>query len=730
MNPTTIIASNRLPVTVSVSKDEGIRIDKSTGGLVAALREVHSKDDCLWVGHCGLFTTDPEFQAVKKSLDEQRFLTVPIQKKSYKGFYNGTSNGAIWPLSHYFTASIKVTDEDWRSYVEVNERFAEAILSVARKDCWIWIHDYQLMLLPGLLRLENSDLKIAYFHHIPFPSSEIFRLLSFREPLLRGLLGADLVGVHTFDYARHFLNSVVRIVGCETHVDEVQYGGRIVKVGAFPLGVDVDHIKEVLEEGQSSEDIAKFVEGKGDRLFFLGVDRLDYTKGIPERLMAFREFLKQHPEFAGKVSLLQLCVPSRAEISAYGNLKSTVERLVGQINGEFGRPGYTPIEYMYASFSESDVFNLYRQCEVALITPLRDGLNLVCKEYIAARDNDEGVVILSEFAGAAAEMGEAILVNPLDQKDMVRAMYSAVTMSTFEKSSRMKRLRRRITEYNNIAWSNSFQTAWKEASGKNSLKSKQILGKVREDLVAKIRDTKKFCVFLDYDGTLTPIVNRPELAIPSDQLLQLLKKVCSVSNWEVTLVTGRGRDFCETYFSQLPMHIVAEHGGFYRSRGISDWESQVVVEEFHEIKPDILRLLELYTRCVPGTWIEEKELSLVWHYRLAEQVFAKSQSMELTEALVNVLGKTSYSVFRGKKNIEIRAVTANKGHAIEQMLNRFNWNQGEIFMSVGDDKTDEDMHKVNPSENISIHVGKPSIYAKYYLSSPELLCGFLDELIS
>lgn len=723
-----IIVSNRLPVTIQKTASGEFNIQKSSGGLVAGLREIHRQENlCSWVGHSGICCSEAEYPYLKQQLTQDRFIAVDINKEDYDNYYNGMSNRVIWPLFHYFPETIHLIPEEWQAYQRVNHQFAQAVLSIAKPGDQVWVHDYQLMLLPGLLREANYNLSIAYFHHIPFPSSELFRILAPRALILQGLLGADIIGFHTYDYMRHFLTSVTRILGCETHIGEIHYHGREVKVVVQPLGVDVEMIQNQSETAHDKKEISHLAEEIGNRTVLLGIDRLDYTKGIPERLMAFRQFLQQYPQYIGKVTLIQISVPSRTDLQIYNDLRATVERWVGQINGEFGSPGYTPVQYLYRSFTRDEIIAFYKLATIALITPLRDGLNLVSKEYVAARDDEDGVLILSEMAGAAAEMGEALIVNPYDTSSFAQAIHTALTMPIAERRHRMQNLRQRIIRSDNIAWFHAFTQKWTDATQRNRIQSTPLRGDIQNQLLTSIKKSARCFIFLDYDGTLTPITGHPEWAIPNSASKELLNTLGKLNNVELVLITGRSQNFCITHFDDLPIHLVAEHGAFIRllnkneisNSGINkNWQIQPGLDEFLTIEPEILHLLEDFTEHVPSSYIERKKFSLVWHYCQAEPVFAIAQARDLSTSLAQLLENTPFTVYAGKKNLEVRHIIANKGHATEQILQNLTWQSQDALITIGDDRTDEDMYKIGGSHNMAIHVGSPNFFAKYHLNSP------------
>lgn len=721
-----IMVSNRLPFTIQAheSPTAPLSFEPSAGGLASSLRALHRDSQGLWVGHMGLYVDHPQFAAAAQRLESQNFLTVPLEESTYDQYYNGMSNGIIWPLCHY-TTNVQPDPVDWQAYVHVNTLFANCIVDHAEKGAWVWVHDYQLMLVPRMLRERRPDLNIAYFHHIPFPSSEIFRMLPQRLDLLKGLLGCDLIGFHTADYERHFLTSVMRLLGHEVIMDEVIIQDRPVKVGVFPLGIDAEKFAEMpkLEHDQDG------LETPSDQKLVLGVDRLDFTKGIPERLLAFERFLEQHPQQVGQVTMIQICVPSRTDIERYATLRDSVERIVGRINGRFAQPGYTPVQYLYRNFSFEQLVDLYRRAYVCMVTPIRDGLNLVCKEYVAARSDEDGVLILSEFAGASAEMGEALLVNPIDTESMAKALEQAWNMTPMERAERMRQLRKRILTHTNVAWSADILQSWQEQVDRRQQRSQFLEKRLEDQLLDDTGHAERIHLFIDYDGTLTPIVSHPSLAIPSEAILEVLTRLSALPQVDTTIVTGRDKAFCQEHFFHIPIDIVAEHGAFYRHKESKHWQQRASHEEFDELKPDILSYLERYCRCVPGSHIEEKDLSLVWHYRQSEAVFAKTQAMSLFESMTHLLGRTTYAVFSGKKNIEIRPITSTKGQAVESLLNKRRWHEDDLLLTLGDDTTDEDMYKVLPKHNTSIHVGKPSQYARFHMSSPNQVLRFLFRLV-
>lgn len=723
-NSRTIIVSNRLPVTLIRTQDGKVETQRSNGGLVSGLAGLHKMKDTLWLGYAGLSPKDADYKGAKHLLHKQRYIPVDVSDADYGSFYNGACNGSIWPLFHYAPHFMTRTEGDWQAYVKVNHLFAAEILNIAKAGDYVWIHDYHLMLVPEILREEMPDLRIAYFHHIPFPAHEMFRIHPKRESILRGLLGADLIGMHTIDYALNFQSAVTRLLEARVETDSIFFRDHRAKVGAFPLGVDVQNIRRTLNAAPKCELLTQ-LEGKK---VLLGIDRLDYTKGLPEKLTAFRLLLTNHPEYIGHIVLLQVCVPTRMEVPNYAELRAEIERLVGQINGEFGHPGYVPLQYLFQPFSPEQVYQFYEHADVALVTPLRDGLNLVSKEYVASRRDDDGVLILSELAGSAAEMGEALLVNPYDVRALAEAIHSALSMPNLERRHRMRRLRERVQRSDNLSWATTFKLAWQEASSsKTKKRSVGLTGISVPLLIETILSYRIKSLFLDYDGTLVPIVASPDLAVPSKATLHLLHMLSRIPDFEVAIITGRSQEFCLQHLGDLPITLASEHSAFVRIRGDRHFVATFNLEELEHFKEVARPYLARYLARVPGSQLEEKVTSLVVHYRQSEPSFAHGQALDLRENLSQILANSPFGVYLAKKAIEVKPRSANKGLAIERCLASWQ-DDDEAFLTAGDDATDEDMFRVRSAVNHSIYVGYPTTTAKYHVASPVELADFLQKL--
>jgi len=423
-----LIVANRLPVTVRATPD-GVEVERSSGGLATGLARPHEQSGGLWVGWSGAGDdlTPAQQAELERQLESERLVAVRLTKDQVTRYYEGYSNGVLWPLFHYLLDQVPLQASDWDAYVQANELFADVVAEQYRPGDLVWVHDYQLLLVPGLLRRRLPDARIGFFLHIPFPSEELFRTLPARKQLLEGMLGADLVGFHTPTYLRHFATALTDILGLTVDIDRVQLPGREVRLGVFPMGIDAATFQSIARD-PAVEAEAEALRGDGSVRILVGVDRLDYTKGIPRRLLTYEKMLENHPELREKVRLVQVAVPSRTGVEAYQEFRMLVDGLVGRINGAFGTPRWVPVHYIFRGLSAADLVALYRAADVMLVTPLRDGMNLVAKEFIASRPDGDGVLVLSEFAGASWELPEALQVNPYDTDATSEVFFRALTM--------------------------------------------------------------------------------------------------------------------------------------------------------------------------------------------------------------------------------------------------------------------------------------------------------------
>jgi len=696
--PRLLIVSNRLPVTVRAGPD-GVVVERSAGGLATGMSGPHQRMGGLWIGWPGDLSGIPEAaqQEVERRLADLNLASVPLSSEEIARYYESYSNGVLWPLFHYFATRLPVTVGDFDVYERVNQRFADAVAERYRPGDVVWIHDYQLCLVPQLLRDRIPDARIGFFLHIPFPSSEVFRLLPQRERLLEGLLGADLLGFHTAGYLRHFASTVLRLTSAPAAVDRIRWRHGDVRLGVFPMGIDAAQYSAQA----ASTDLARVAAAhhlEGTQLL-VGIDRLDYTKGIPRRLMAFQRMLRSHPELREKVRLVQVAVPSREKVEAYREFREEVDALVGSIHGEFATATWTPIHYLYRNLSQSDVIGLYRAADAVLVTPLRDGMNLVAKEFVASRPDGDGVLVLSEFAGAASELSEALRVNPYDVEGTAEAFHRALTMPEEERRTRMAIMRQRVMSHDVHRWAESFVRQLAEGDRPEAPRRLSSAADLRA-AVERVRQAEALILLLDYDGTLVPFAPTPELAIPDAPLLGLLGRLAARPRTELNIVSGRKRSFLEHWFGHLPAGLHAEHGFWSRLRG-GEWSS-VEVDDTRWREPALAILREFADR-TPGALVEEKTAGFAWHYRAADPEFGAAQARELSVHLQVLLSNAPVELLQGEKILEVRPHGVDKGRAVREALGRAP--AGAVVLAMGDDRTDEDLFAALPAAGVTVHVG-------------------------
>lgn len=450
-----VIVANRLPVDRVTEPDGTVGWRRSPGGLVSALAPVMTAQEGAWIGWPG-DVSDGETEPFDH--EGMTLVPVPISAEEYEEYYEGFSNATLWPLYHDLVAKPEFHREWWDSYIDVNQRFAGAAAEIAAEGAVVWIQDYQLQLVPALLRELRPDLRIGFFLHIPFPPAELFSQLPWRRQLLEGLLGADLVGFQLSGAAQNFIRLVRQRVGHKTHRDSVYLpDGRIVTAKAFPISIDVSRFEELTRSESVQKRAAQIRDDLGNpRRIFLGIDRLDYTKGIYARLRAFSELIHDGHFTVEDATFVQVASPSRERVDQYRVLRDDIDRLVGHINGDLGRLGRPAISYLNASFPQEEMAALYVASDIMVVTPFRDGMNLVAKEYVACRADDDGALVLSEFAGAAEELRQAYLVNPYDINGMKAQMLDAYQADPKELTRRMKAMRRTVAENDVENWASHF----------------------------------------------------------------------------------------------------------------------------------------------------------------------------------------------------------------------------------------------------------------------------------
>jgi trehalose 6-phosphate synthase/phosphatase len=712
--PKTIIVSNRLPVKIHENSGE-YSLSPSEGGLATGLGSIYKQNDNIWIGWPGLeITEDEDKQKITRQLKEQRLLPVFLSQEEISEYYEGFSNEVLWPVFHYYASTYaNYKESNWDFYKQVNGKFKEAVLDIARPGDTIWVHDYQLMLLPDLIRREQPDISIGFFLHIPFPSYEMFRLIPWRTELIRGVLGADMIGFHTFDDVRHFINASTRIVPVTSSANIITDGERSIVVESFPMGIDDKKYASLPNDPEVKKDIKSIHDSFKNTKLVVTIDRLDYSKGILQRLQSFEYLLQHYPEYNEKIALYMVVVPSRDTVPQYAQLRDQIDKKVGSINSVYRTMDWTPIHYYYRSLPIELLSALYYTADVCLVTPMRDGMNLVSKEYVASRINNDGVLILSEMAGASKELIDALIVNPNNTVEVADAIIQAINMPLEEQKRRMMQMRQMVSKFNISHWVKIFMDRLNEVRQlQRSMLTRYVGPATEQSIISRYAKTQRRIIFLDYDGTLVDFKSNIEQASPDEELYKILSKLTEDPANHVVLISGRKHENLGEWFADHGIDLIAEHGAWFKKQN-THWHKLPGLSAHW--KHDIMPVLETYVDRTPGTFIEEKSYSLVWHYRKAQKGLGELRSGELMNTLKYIANDKGLQLLPGDKVVEIKNMEINKGKAALTLLDGNNY---DFIMALGDDYTDEDIFKALPESAVTIKIGSNLSAAKFYLRTP------------
>ncbi len=719
MQSRVLLVSNRLPVTLTKGEG-GIEVHQSSGGLATALKIVHGSGDSLWFGWSGLANTVPE-EEVAAALAPHRCVPVPISAAEVKSYYDGYCNGVLWPLCHYLLEKVLVDqNEDWLSYRAVNERFADVVAAQWRPGDLIWVHDYQLTLVPALLRQRCPGARIGFFLHVPFPGPEIFRTLPRRAEVLRGMLGADVVGFHTAGYAYSFAYSCSQLLGFELSGDMLFDDGRPVRVASFPIGIDADLFANRAASPEVRARVnALHADSQGKKLI-LSVDRFDYTKGLITRILALERLLNSHPELKDSIHVIQLAVPTREQVDAYAEYRSQVNELVGRINGKYSSPTRTLFHLLHRAVEFDELIALYVAADVMLVTPLRDGMNLVAKEYAACRVDDTGVLVLSEFAGAAVELHEALQTNPYDIDGLANTINRALEMPLLDQRLRMSGLRKTVHAGNVDRWAKSFIEALEEQNPDAVHETPSIALEQAMNVVAA---APRLLLVLDYDGTLVEYSPTPRIATPDKELLELLRRLSQRPGTSVHVASGRTRESLESFLGELDIGLHAEHGLWSRSERKAEWRSRRPLPPLW-LDP-VRRRMERVVQRTDGAVLEVKSGALAFHYRATEPQLARRRVEELRLALRSDPQAGEYEVIEGGRVFEVRPRGINRGALLPELVDKA---PGSSVLAFGADQTDESLFSALPPGAVGVHVGSGQTVARYRINSVAAVRALLKRI--
>jgi trehalose 6-phosphate synthase/phosphatase len=724
-----VIVSNRLPV--SVKKEHGkLSYHSSVGGLATGLGSYAKNKKNIWVGWPGVASddlTEKDRREITEALQKENCYPVFLTKRQLELFYNGYSNSVLWPLFH----DRKVSEETfrslatyWKAYEKVNALFAEVVLALSQPGHNIWIHDYQLLLLPQILRAERPKDKLGFFLHIPFPAVKKFSTLPQWQLLIQGMLGADVIGFHTQSYTNNFLDATNYTGVGIVERNKIVLSNRVVRVTDFPIGIDYEKYVAARKSPAVMKELAKLrVKYRGKRVI-LTVDRLDPAKGLVERAVAYNTLLAENPELRRKVTMVMLVVPSRTAIKEYADLKKELERQIRQTNKTYGTALWKPIQYHYTALPFARVTALYRRADVAFIAPLRDGMNLVAKEYIASKPSQRGVLVLSKTAGAAEQLKDAIMVDPGRPQTLVKGLKKALSMPPKEFKRRTKKMQDQIAETNIQRWAGSFVKTLSLDNAARPHRAHALTAKRRALFITSYHLAKNRLLLLDYDGTLVPFHDDPDHAAPSPELKKLLRKLAKDPRTTVVIISGRSKEDLGKWFKNTSMILVAEHGAFMKKPG-HNWQTTINDEDL-TWKSLVLPALEKHAKRAPGSFVEQKDVSLVWHFRKSSPYHAHKELVVLQRALKSISKRLKLELRQGNKILEIRPDTLHKGTVIGELLK----DNPDFVLALGDDYTDEDIFTTLPETAYTVKVGHGRTAARYRISGIRTVQEFLGKFIT
>nr|XP_016490922.1 PREDICTED: alpha,alpha-trehalose-phosphate synthase [UDP-forming] 1-like [Nicotiana tabacum]XP_016490923.1 PREDICTED: alpha,alpha-trehalose-phosphate synthase [UDP-forming] 1-like [Nicotiana tabacum] len=682
-----LVVANRLPVSAVRRGEESWSLEISGGGLVSALLGV-KEFEARWIGWAGVNVPDEAGQrALTKALAEKRCIPVFLDEEIVHQYYNGYCNNILWPLFHYLglpqedrLATTRSFQSQFAAYKKANQMFADVVTEHYEEGDVVWCHDYHLMFLPKCLKEYNSQMKVGWFLHTPFPSSEIHRTLPSRSELLRAVLAADLVGFHTYDYARHFVSACTRILGLEGTPEGVEDQGRLTRVAAFPIGIDSERFIRALEVHEVQEHIKELKDRFAGRKVMLGVDRLDMIKGIPQKILAFEKFLEENPYWRDKVVLLQIAVPTRTDVPEYQKLTSQVHEIVGRINGRFGTLTAVPIHHLDRSLDFHALCALYAVTDVALVTSLRDGMNLVSYEFVACQESKKGVLILSEFAGAAQSLGAgAILVNPWNITEVAASIGQALNMSAEEREKRHRHNFLHVTTHTAQEWAETFVSELNDTVIEAQQRIRKVPPRLNiSDAIDRYLLSNNRLLILGFNSALTESVDTPgrrggdqiremELKL-HPELKEPLTAICNDPKTTVVVLSGSDRNVLDDNFSEYNMWLAAENGMFLRStNGV--WMTTMPEHLNMDWVDSVKHVFEYFTERTPRSHFEQRETSLVWNYKYADVEFGRLQARDMLQHLwTGPISNASVDVVQGLRSVEVRAVGVTKGAAIDRIL--------------------------------------------------------------
>ena len=718
-----VVVSNRLAASYR-KVGAGYHLQATPGGLAVGFDSLRRHGDVMWVGWPGQVPPARQAEVESRLRTDLGSAPVFLPDALVRDFYEGFCNRTLWPLFHSMPMEARYEASQWAAYKRANALFADKVVEVAPDSGTIWIQDYQLLLLPSFLRERLPNARIGFFLHIPFPTYDILRLLPWHREVLEGLTGADLVGFHTYDYAQAYLTCLRRLLGIDNTLGEVVAGGRAFQVDVFPMGIDFKRYAGAGDLPGVQANEKRLRDRLGARKLTFSLCRLDYTKGVSQMLDAIELFLEERPEWHAKFEHVMVVVPSRERVGGYKELKREIDERVGRLNGRFGTVDWTPLRYIYRYLPFEELAALYSTADAALITPVRDGMNLVAKEFLAARRDLQGVLVLSGMAGAARELTGAIVVNPNSAEEVAGAIHAALQMPAAERRRRAEPMRERLESNDVDAWAERFLTKLEAAAERSKVLASRVLSPAaRQEMVDRFARAARPMLLLDYDGTLVPFALDPAAAAPEADAKEALAALAGRPQVTLVILSGRDRASLERMVGDVPATLVAEHGAWMRARGSSEW--QALVRADTAWKRQVKDVMRLFEQRIPGSSIEEKDFSLVWHWRGADRHVGTEASRELVEALTTITANTELVVLAGHRIVEVKGTAAGKGPFYVSKVAPRN---PDFVLAMGDDATDETLFRVLPPDAFSVRVGFAVSAARFNVGGVDEVWRILEDL--
>ncbi|MDE1822803.1 MAG: bifunctional alpha,alpha-trehalose-phosphate synthase (UDP-forming)/trehalose-phosphatase [Candidatus Micrarchaeota archaeon] len=719
-----IIISNRLPLSIKKSGKE-YTIEQNVGGLATGLGSFYKDYNALWIGWADVPAQDRE--GVRRKM-EREFNCYPIfiSEKLSERYYEGFANKTLWPLFHSLHMHSSYSSSYWKAYERVNKIFAQRVAALAKPDDIIWINDYHHMVLPKYIKQKLPDARIGFFLHTPFPTYDLVTMLPWYKELLEASLYSDLIGFHTYGYASAFLESVRVLLGYDNYAGRIILNDRVIKVGAFPMGIDYRKFRSASNKPKVRSEIRRIRKSVGPKTLIFSISRLDYTKGILRQLSSFKKFLSENPQLRHKAVYALTVVPSRENLKLYRMLKRSIDEMVGKINSRYGVRGWIPIWYTYGKLSFSRLVAFYKIADIMLTLPIKDGMNLVAKEFLAVKGGGKGLLILSQTAGAAKELFEAAVVNPNDEDEVVRRIREYMTTKGKGTAIANKNMMRKIEELSIRRWAERFIEDLETSIRLSNVMAPRVLDSSSEGtMLSKYRNSRKRLFIFDYDGTLIPIHRDYAYAKRSAPVIGALKKLVGVDGNSVFVVSGRSRKSLDRIFKDVNVSLVAEHGAWFKPHDATAWESTVPIDD--KWKAEIMPILRIYAERLKGSAIEQKDVSLTWHYRAAKSPNASDVALELGNILTNLTANSNLKVVYGKKSIEVMNTYVSKGMSYLKLMSN---TKHDFILAIGDDSSDESIFEVLPKGSFSIKVGMSVSNAKYNLKSQRDVVRLLRKILS